>query len=151
MYKIDRHRTTTRSNHKWTVCVSKRMHYKSNFHDDVIKWKHFPRYLPFVRGIQWSPVNSPHKDWWRGALMFSLICAWIPGVNKREAGDLGRHVALFDVIVMRTNTIVVGNAFCFILLHSNIYMTLQLHKINQQWHTNNFNAVTSFLTKKIPK
>ena len=24
-----------------------------------------------------SPVNSPHKGQWRGALMFSLICAWI--------------------------------------------------------------------------
>ena len=23
-----------------------------------------------------SPVNSPHKDQWRGALMLSLICAW---------------------------------------------------------------------------
>ena len=30
-------------------------------HDDVIKWKHFPHYWPFVRGIHWSPVNSPHK------------------------------------------------------------------------------------------
>ena len=29
-------------------------------HDDVIKWKHFPRYWPFVRGIPRSPVNSPH-------------------------------------------------------------------------------------------
>ena len=27
-------------------------------HDDVIKWKHLPRYWLFVRGIQWSPVNS---------------------------------------------------------------------------------------------
>ena len=43
-------------------------------HDDVIKWKHFPRYWPFVRGIHQSPVNSPHKGQWRGALMFSLIC-----------------------------------------------------------------------------
>ena len=43
-------------------------------HDDVIKWKHFPRNWPFVRGIHRSPVNSPHKDQWRGALMFSLIC-----------------------------------------------------------------------------
>ena len=43
-------------------------------HDDVIKWKHFPRYWPFVRGIHRSPVNSPHKGQWRGALMFSLIC-----------------------------------------------------------------------------
>ena len=30
-------------------------------HDDVIKWKHFPRNWPFVRGIDRSPVNSPHK------------------------------------------------------------------------------------------
>ena len=30
-------------------------------HDDVIKWKHFPRYWPFVRGIHRSPVNSLHK------------------------------------------------------------------------------------------
>ena len=32
-----------------------------NFHDDVIKWKHFPRYWSFVRGIHRSPVKSPHK------------------------------------------------------------------------------------------
>ena len=30
-------------------------------HDDVIKWKHFPRYWPFGRGIHRSPVNSHHK------------------------------------------------------------------------------------------
>ena len=48
-------------------------------HDDVIKWKYFQRYWPFVRGIRRSPVNSPHKGQWRGALVFSLICAWING------------------------------------------------------------------------
>ena len=70
-------------------------------HDDVIKWKHFPRYWPFVRGIHRSPVNSPHKGQWHGALMFSLICARINGgVNNREAGDLRRHQAHCDVIVM---------------------------------------------------
>ena len=46
-------------------------------HDDVISWKHFPRYLPFVWGIHRSPENSPHKGQWRGALMFSLIWALI--------------------------------------------------------------------------
>ena len=57
-------------------------------HDDVIKWKHFPRNWPFVQGIHRSPVNSPHKGQWRGALMFSLICVWINGwVNNREAGN----------------------------------------------------------------
>ena len=69
--------------------------------DDVIKWKHFPRYWPFVRGLQRSPVNSPNKGPWRGTLMFSLICAWINGwVNNGEAGDLRRHRAHYGVAVM---------------------------------------------------
>ena len=33
-------------------------------HDDVIKWKHFPCYFPFVQGIHRSPVNSSHKGQW---------------------------------------------------------------------------------------
>ena len=71
------------------------------WHDDVIKWKHFPCYWPFARGIHRSPVNSSHKVQWRGALMFSLICVWINGwVNNREAGDLRRHHGDYDVTVM---------------------------------------------------
>ena len=70
-------------------------------HDDVIKWKTFPRYWPFVRGIHRSPVNSRHKGQWRGALMFSFICVWINGwVNNREAGDLRRYRTHSDVTVM---------------------------------------------------
>ena len=70
-------------------------------HDDVIKWKHFPRNWPFVRGFHRSPVNSPHKGQWRGALMISLICAWMNGrVNTRETGDLRRYRAHHDVIIM---------------------------------------------------
>ena len=66
-------------------------------HDDVIKWKHFPRYWPFVRGL----VNSPHKGQWRGPLMFSLICACMNRwVNNRQAGDLRHHCAHYDVTVM---------------------------------------------------
>ena len=70
-------------------------------HDDVIKWKHFPRYWSFVRVIHRTPVNSPHKGQWRGALMYPLICARINGwVNNREAGDLRRHLPHYDAIVM---------------------------------------------------
>ena len=70
-------------------------------HDDVIKWKHFPRYWSFVRGIHRSPVNSPQKGQWRGALMFSLICTRINGwVNNGEAGDLRRYRPQYDVTVM---------------------------------------------------
>ena len=72
-----------------------------NTHDDVIKWKQFPRNWPFVRRIHRSPVNSPHKGQWRGALMFSLIYARIHDwANNREAGDLRRHRAHYDVIIM---------------------------------------------------
>ena len=70
-------------------------------HDDIIKWKYFPRYWPFVREIHRSPVNSLHKGQWRGTLMFSLICLWLNGwVNNREAGDLRRCRAHYDVNVM---------------------------------------------------
>ena len=73
-------------------------------HDDVIKWKHFLRYWPFVRGIHRSPVNSPHKGQWRGSLIFYLICVWINGwLNNREAGDLRRHRAHYDATVMHGN------------------------------------------------
>ena len=75
-----------------------------SYHEDVIKWKHFLRYWPFVRGIHRSPVNSPHKGQWREALMFSLICAWMNGwVNNREAGDLRCHRAKYVGTVMIHN------------------------------------------------
>ena len=74
---------------------------KISSHDDVIKWKRFPRYWPFVRGIHRSPVNSPHKGQGRGALMF-FICSLINcRVNNRKTGDLRRHRAHYDVIVMK--------------------------------------------------
>ena len=77
----------------WTSSASK--------HDGIIKWRYFPRYWPFVRKIHRSPVNSPHKGQWRRALTFSLICAWTNSwVNNGETGDLRRHRAHHDVIVM---------------------------------------------------
>ena len=70
-------------------------------HDDVIKWKPLPRHWPFVRGIHRSPVNSPHKGQWHGALMFALICVWTNvWVNNRKDGDLRYHCTQHYVIVM---------------------------------------------------
>ena len=88
--------------HSSAVTVKEHASHFEQTHDDVIKWKHFPRYWPFVRGIHRSPVNSPHKGQWRGALIFPLICAWINGwVNNRKAGDLRLHRAHYHVIVMK--------------------------------------------------
>ena len=68
-------------------------------------WHHqmeaFSALLAFVCGIHRSPVNFPHKGQWRVTLVFSLICAWTNDwVNNREAGDLRRHHAHYDVTVM---------------------------------------------------
>ena len=53
----------THNTHNWPLM--------GELHDGVIKWTHFPRYWPFVRGIHRLRVNSPHKGQWRGALLFS--------------------------------------------------------------------------------
>ena len=85
---------------EWSILLAK-YHGFWKVHDDVIKWKHFPRYWPLVRGIHRSPVNSPNKGQWRGAFMFSVICVCINGwVNNREAGDLRHYRAHYDVTVM---------------------------------------------------
>ena len=79
---------------KYTIWIS---------HDDVIKWINFLRYWPFVRGLHRSPVNSPHKGQWRGALIFSLIYTWINGwVNNGAAGDLRHYRAHYYVTVIKT-------------------------------------------------
>ena len=84
---------------KWTpLWTPLEKHY---IHDDVMKWQHFPPYWPFLRGIHRSLVDSPQKGQWRGALVFSLICPWTNGsASNRDAGDLRRHRAHYDVNVM---------------------------------------------------
>ena len=74
---------------------------------DISRWRHqmetFSALLALCAGNSPVPVNSPHKGQWRGALMFSLICARINNwVNNREAGDLRRHRGHYDVNVMST-------------------------------------------------
>ena len=113
-------------NHKYNIYIYIQSYCRctppnlQKYHDDVIKWKHFPRYWSFVRGNHRSPVNSPHKGQWHGALMFSLICVWINDwVNNREAGDLRRYRTHYDVIVM----------------HSSFFDAVQAtsHYLNQWW------------------
>ena len=76
----------------------------SKAHDDVIKWKHFPRYWPFVRAIHRSPVTGEFPSQMpktRSFNFFFLICDRINDrVNNREVGDLRRHRAHYDVTVM---------------------------------------------------
>ena len=109
----------------WISCYWLRCGYLD---DDVIKWNHFPRNCPFVRGILPVPVNSPHNGQWRGALMFSLICVWINDwVNYREAGDLRRHRGHYDVNIMEYHLVsefIHFSSLCFSssILSADAYM-----------------------------
>ena len=122
-------------------------------HDDVIQWKHFPRYWPFVLGIHRSPVKSPQ---WRRALMFSLICArtnaW---VNNGEAGDLRRHRPHYDVIVMEitrdwlidvhklcTNSI--SCHLCIILQQRNLLRTCRYENMFYTYITGSFIIASTY-------
>ena len=77
-------------------------------HSVVSWWRHpmetFFTLLALCAGNSPATGEFPHKDQWRGALMCSLICAWINGcVNNHEAGDLRRHRTHYDVTVMFIN------------------------------------------------
>ena len=48
-----------------------------------------------------SPVNSPHKRQWCGALIFSFICVFINDwVNNRKTADLRRYRTHYDGTVI---------------------------------------------------
>ena len=87
--------------HKGFTMLLRHFCIEKTLHDDVIKWKYFPRYWPFLREIHRWPVDSPHKGQWRGAWMFSLICAWTNGwENNRGADYLRHHRTHYDLTAM---------------------------------------------------
>ena len=115
--------------HVWPV--SPQINFK--LHDDVIKWKHFPRNWPFVRGIHRSRWIPRKKGQWRGDLMIYLICVWINyWVNNREAGDLRRYRCHYDVNVKRMRHVTGRQCFETILKGENkqrnlVWCTLLQH------------------------
>ena len=80
-------------------------------------WRHqmktFSAILALCPGKSPVPVNSPHKGQWRGALMFSLIYAWITDwANNPEAGYLRRHRGHYGVIVTVSSAVVFSVKDC---------------------------------------
>ena len=76
-------------------------HEFSAVHDDVIKWKPFLCYWPLrgkFTGHRQIPLTKTNgAELW----CFLLICAGINSwVNDRDAGDLRRHRAQYDVTVI---------------------------------------------------
>ena len=99
--------------------------------------------LAFCAGSSPVPVNSPHRGQWRGALMFSLICAGIQDwVNNREAGDLRRLRGHYDVNVMNKNVLLTltsmclyiyiyaYRSICFIYIYAYVYVLFSFYLID---------------------
>ena len=119
----------------------------SNNHGDVIKWKHFPRNWPFVRGIHRSTVNSPHKGQWRGDLMFSLIGALNKQLNKQSLSwwfetpmrSLRRHCNGLNLVCVPY--------VCYIYMHLYIYiynLNMYIYQFSKQSCLARANAETSY-------
>ena len=104
-------------------------------HGDVTKLKYFPCYWPFVRGIHRWPVNSSHKGQWRGALMFSLICACTNGwTNNQDASDLRRNRAHYDVTVMTLDILTCTGQYVRRLGQKDSIQQQLLNKCEKHWN-----------------
>ena len=115
--------------------------------------------LAICAEIRRSPVNSPHKGQCRGALTFSLVCAWINGwVNNGEAGDLRRHRAHYGVtvinvhkvvdIVLSLNSKVSKCAELMVAFVSKMSKSKQFHTDRLAFYvlTSNFNLMDGWIT-----
>ena len=70
-----------------------------------IQCKYFPCYWPFVKGIPWWLVDSPHKGQWCRALMFSSICDWTLVTEQTVEKRINTrcHWTHYDVAVVHSS------------------------------------------------
>ena len=129
-------------------------------------WRHqmetfFSHYWPFVWGIHRSPVNSPHRGQWRGALMFSLICVGINGwIKNPEAGDLRCYCTHYDISVMFVEPNLANVCDNFTVLncleenlynsHSTPFLDLIMMQSVHYHHTRRQKSVQQWFLKTIP-
>ena len=118
-----------------TQCLSRAVTFWA-IHDDIIKWKHFPRNWPFVRRIhrsRWIPhTKASDAELW---CFFFLICVWINlWVNNREAGDLRRHSGHYDVNVIYPGRLMAYNAVSITTLFQ--HCMFYLFNVCEFWHGN---------------
>ena len=110
-------------------------HHLHGHHDHVIKWKH----SALLALCAWSSLVTgefPTQRPVTGALMFSLICAWISSwANNHEAVDLRRHRTHYDVIVVQVRPMIL---YCWWHSHrAPAYSSPPICDINQGfsgWH-----------------
>ena len=83
-----------------------------------------------VTGPLCREFTGTHKGQWRGALMFSLICAWTNGwVNTWDTGDLRRHSTHYDITLMSAFFLFIRDLFNGLVQerHNSSALTMELH------------------------
>ena len=75
----------------WYVYIYRHGNDTGCLHDDVIKWKHFPRYWPFVCGIHRSSLNSPQNSHCRRVRCLRSLCAGILDYNYKTLLKMQTH------------------------------------------------------------
>ena len=82
--------------HRNTFCITGPLWGESiSDHDCVITWKHFLYYWPFVRGIQWSLLDSPHKGP-SNAELRCFLCCWPEQALKQTV----EYLVKWDVMML---------------------------------------------------
>ena len=110
---------------RFKVSSSRVIHW-TQYHDDVMNWKHFPRYWPFVRGIHRSPMNSPQRPVTRNFDVFfdlrlnkRLSKQWWGWWFKTLSRPLWRHRNVEEIIKIEENTRTFHYSF-----HNYIYQNI---------------------------
>ena len=125
----------------WSACSG--LDVLEEQHDDVIKWKHFPRYWPFVRGIhrpRWIPrTKASDAELW--------CFLWLHSLNKRlskqsrgwwfetPSRPLWRHS---NVYYIPWNIHTVHALLCFVVIwwRSILSMFFRVTSLARALHTN---------------
>ena len=129
-------------------------------HDDVIKWKHFPRYWPFVRGIptHWPVTRSFDVffdlclnkrlskqlwGWWCGTTLWRHCNGWyyVPSLRTHIVPGLNHHCTcrwhnyvktLYDTLLTTQLTIAYSKVACLLLMLPTFLTTMVLVKMSDE-------------------
>ena len=123
-------------------------------HYDVIKWKHFPRYWPFVRRIHRSPV-SYYQQYANSISMLTFLClgghgkninlptSWYPVMIKTWISNMF-HLKTIQVFQLCSQLLIAPVDFMrpdFSLTSTAVYLKsqwrLNLHLSTCSWQTEN--------------
>ena len=123
--------------HKWIdYCI---------VHVDVIKWKHFSRYWPFVRGIHRSPVNYPDKGQWPEALIF------LSSAPEQTVKQTIETPVIWDAIVPIMTSLPRSGIFIFVDGRTTTRWKFYIFQPNVNFHRTQIKFETKKLRKTIDR